>query len=52
VAETAEWRERERIGDRGERVRDCMLQRKGLASVINLTVGQLSHGLETDNLLE
>ncbi len=29
AGETAEWRERERIGDRGERVRDCVLQRKG-----------------------
>jgi hypothetical protein len=29
-----------------------VLKRKGLALVVNLTVGQISLGLETDNPLE
>jgi hypothetical protein len=48
AGKSAERREREK----GERVRDRALQKKGLVSVINLTIGQISYGLEVDNLLE
>ncbi len=44
--ETVERRERERMREKGERVRDRELQRKGLASDINLTVGQIFQDLK------
>jgi hypothetical protein len=49
---TAERRESERTRKKGERVRERELQKKDLGAAINLTIGQISQGLETDNPLE
>jgi hypothetical protein len=52
VAGKLRRRDIETMREKGERARDSVLQRKCLASVMNLTVGQISWGLETDNPME
>ncbi len=51
VAGKLRRRDIETMREKGERVRDSVLQRKGLASVINLTTRQISRGLEMDSPL-
>ncbi len=41
--------EKERAREKENRVRDGMLQKKGLALFINLTVGQILRSSMTDN---